>query len=82
MKSFYVSLLKKNKIWFIFSENVKIGGIESLINNFLQKYDLHVKVVSFEYEDKFIEHGKTSEVEKNLEKDVNSLLTKVLKFYH
>ncbi|ENU2737211.1 hypothetical protein ACE4OY_001816, partial [Campylobacter jejuni] len=50
--------------------------------NFLQKYDLHVKVVSFEYEDKFIEHGKTSEVEKNLEKDVNSLLTKVLKFYH
>ncbi|EPW4833586.1 TPA: hypothetical protein ACTN8T_001871, partial [Campylobacter jejuni] len=31
---------------------------------------------------KFIEHGKTSEVEKNLEKDVNSLLTKVLKFYH
>ncbi|EDP4163552.1 1-deoxy-D-xylulose-5-phosphate synthase [Campylobacter jejuni] len=75
-------LAEKSKIWFIFSENVKIGGIESLINNFLQKYDLHVKVVSFEYEDKFIEHGKTSEVEKNLEKDVNSLLMKVLKFYH
>ncbi|AXP09419.1 1-deoxy-D-xylulose-5-phosphate synthase [Campylobacter hepaticus] len=72
-------LAKKSEIWFVFSENAKIGGVGSLINNFLQKYDFQIKLISFEYEDCFIEHGKSSEVEKILHKDTNSLFDEVLK---
>ena len=75
-------LAKKSKIWFVFSENVKTGGVSSLINDFLQKYDLQVKVISFEYDDKFIEHGKINEVERSLKKDVEALLEQVLNFYY
>ncbi|MCX2683023.1 1-deoxy-D-xylulose-5-phosphate synthase [Campylobacter sp. MIT 21-1685] len=73
-------LASKTKLWFVFSENVKNGGVASLINTFLQENDLSVKVVSFEYEDSFIEHGKTSEVEASLGLDMSSLLQKVLSY--
>lgn len=68
----------KSKIWFIFSDSAKIGGIGSLIMNFLQKEGLnHIKVVSFEYEDYFITHGKTDMVQKHLGLDVKSLCNKI-----
>lgn len=75
-----LELSKQSQIWFIFSENVKNGGVSSLINTFLQENDLSMKIVSFEYEDSFIEHGKTSEVEANLGLDADSLLQKVLSY--
>lgn len=57
-------IAKNTKTWFVFSDSAKIGGVGSLITNFLQKENLyHIKVVSFEFEDQFIAHGKTSEVE-------------------
>lgn len=68
----------KSKIWFIFSDSAKIGGVGSLIMNFLQKEGLnHIKVVSFEYEDYFITHGKTDMVQKHLGLDVKSLCNKI-----
>lgn len=68
----------KSKIWFIFSDSAKIGGVGSLIMNFLQKEGLnHIKVVSFEYEDYFITHGKTDVVQKHLGLDVKSLCSKI-----
>lgn len=68
----------KSKIWFIFSDSAKIGGVGSLIMNFLQKEGLnHIKVVSFEYEDYFITHGKTDVVQKHLGLDVKSLCNKI-----
>ncbi|MBF7048769.1 1-deoxy-D-xylulose-5-phosphate synthase [Campylobacter volucris] len=68
----------KSKIWFIFSDSAKIGGVGSLIMNFLQKEGLnHIKVVSFEYEDYFITHGKTDVVQKHLGLDVKSLCDKI-----
>ncbi|MBZ7938486.1 1-deoxy-D-xylulose-5-phosphate synthase [Campylobacter sp. W0014] len=70
-------LAQKSKIWFVFSENVKIGGVASLLQTFTQKYDLEIKIISFEYEDEFIEHGKTSEVEKKLKLDVKSMVEKI-----
>ncbi len=61
------NLAQKTKIWFVFSPSAKIGGIGSLLLNFLQKHGLnHIKIISFEYEDKFIEHGATAEVEHSL----------------
>lgn len=69
---------KNTKIWFIFSDSAKIGGVGSLIMNFLQKEGLnHIKVVSFEYEDYFITHGKTNVVQKHLGLDVKSLCNKI-----
>ncbi|WP_348518841.1 1-deoxy-D-xylulose-5-phosphate synthase [Campylobacter sp. CCS1377] len=74
-------LAKISQIWFVFSENAKIGGVGSLLQNFVQTNDLNIKIISFEYQDKFIEHGKTSEVEKSLELDVQSLLNKVKTYF-
>lgn len=71
-------LASKTKIWFVFSENVKIGGVASLLREFLAKYDLWVKIISFEYEDAFITHGNLSEVEASLSLDVKSLSRRVL----
>ncbi|MCR2065607.1 1-deoxy-D-xylulose-5-phosphate synthase [Campylobacter helveticus] len=71
-------LASKTKIWFVFSENVKIGGVASLLREFLAKYDLGVKIISFEYEDAFITHGNLSEVEASLSLDVKSLSRRVL----
>ncbi|MBZ7935085.1 1-deoxy-D-xylulose-5-phosphate synthase [Campylobacter sp. B0100352/1] len=70
-------LAQKSKIWFVFSENAKIGGVASLLQSFIQKYNLDIKIISFEYEDEFIEHGKTSEVEKKLKLDVKSIVEKI-----
>lgn len=70
-------LARKTKIWFVFSQNAKIGGVASLLNNFLQENDLNVKIVSFEYEDKFIPHGNTDAVEKSLELDTQNLIQKI-----
>lgn len=71
-------LAKDTKTWFVFSDSAKIGGVGSLITNFLQKENLyHIKLVSFEFEDQFITHGKTNEVEKFLELDIDSLCKKI-----
>ncbi|EAK0823149.1 1-deoxy-D-xylulose-5-phosphate synthase [Campylobacter lari] len=74
-------LAKDTKTWFVFSDSAKIGGVGSLITNFLQKENLyHIKLVSFEFEDCFITHGKTNEVEQFLKLDVDSLC-KNIKIY-
>jgi len=60
-------LTQKYSKWFIFSDSVKIGGVGSAILEFLSENGIsNIKVVSFEYEDKFITHGKTEEVESSL----------------
>ncbi|ECQ8106151.1 1-deoxy-D-xylulose-5-phosphate synthase [Campylobacter upsaliensis] len=71
-------LASQTKIWFVFSENVKIGGVASLLREFVGQYDLNVKIVSFEYEDAFITHGNLNEVEVNLNLDVKKLSQKIL----
>ncbi|TKX31264.1 1-deoxy-D-xylulose-5-phosphate synthase [Campylobacter estrildidarum] len=72
-------LADKSRLWFVFSESVKIGGVASLLQAFMQKYDLNIKIISFEYEDQFIEHGKTNEVERKLELDEESIFKKIQK---
>jgi 1-deoxy-D-xylulose-5-phosphate synthase len=58
---------KKHKKWFVFSDSSKMGGVGSAILEFLSSEKiLHVEVVSFEYEDKFITHGNTKQVEESL----------------
>ncbi|MGM0534189.1 MAG: 1-deoxy-D-xylulose-5-phosphate synthase, partial [Campylobacterota bacterium] len=50
--------------WFVFSDGAKIGGVSSAVSECIVKNRLNVKLESFEYEDAFIQHGKTPEVEK------------------
>lgn len=71
-------LASQTKIWFVFSENVKIGGVASLLREFVGQYDLNVKIVSFEYEDAFITHGNLNEVEVSLNLNVKKLSQKIL----
>lgn len=60
-------LSKKHKKWFVFSDSAKMGGVASAILEFLAKENiLHIRVESFEYEDSFIAHGNTKEVEESL----------------
>ena len=60
-------LSTKHKKWFIFSDSSKMGGVGSAILEFLaHEKILHVELESFEYEDEFITHGKTKDVEESL----------------
>ena len=60
-------LSKKSKKWFVFSDTAKLGGVASALLEFLARENiLDVHVVSFEYEDEFITHGNTKDVEASL----------------
>ena len=55
------------KKWFVFSDNARLGGVASALGEFLSKNGItEVKLYSFEYEDRFIPHGKTADVERFL----------------
>lgn len=58
---------KKYKHWFIFSDSSKMGGVGEILALFLQEEGISdVRIESFEYEDAFITHGKTLDVESSL----------------
>jgi 1-deoxy-D-xylulose-5-phosphate synthase len=62
-----LGLTKRTKKWYIFSDSAKKGGIGEIVSAFLQENKIsNISVISFEYEDKFIPHGSTAEVEKHL----------------
>ncbi len=66
-KKMLINLSKEYKKWYIFSDSVKMGGVTSAILELLNENSIdNIKIVSFEYEDKFIEHGDTKIVEKSL----------------
>ncbi len=68
----------RHKKWFVFSDSSKMGGVASALLEFLaQEKILDVHVVSFEYEDAFITHGNTKQVEESLELLPKQLAKKV-----
>ncbi|WP_321313950.1 1-deoxy-D-xylulose-5-phosphate synthase [Halarcobacter sp.] len=71
------SLACKYNDWYIFSDSQKQGGVASAILEFLNKEKICVDVTSFEYEDKFIEHGDTKKVEESLGLNPNQLVQKI-----
>ncbi len=78
------TLAKKHKKWFIFSDSIKIGGVASSILEFLSsEFIYNIEIFSFEFEDNFIPHGKTIDIEEylnisdiNLANRVKSLICK------
>jgi 1-deoxy-D-xylulose-5-phosphate synthase len=60
-------LSSKYDNWYIFSDSQKQGGVSSAILEVLNEENIqNIKIRSFEYEDSFIEHGDTKDVEKSL----------------
>lgn len=66
-KETLIELSKKYNDWYVFSDSQKQGGVSSAILEVLNDENIHnVQVTSFEYEDHFIEHGDTKQVEESL----------------
>ncbi len=77
-KELLKKLAKKYKKWYVFSDSAKLGGVGQILSGFLQDENiLDVNVKSFEYEDEFIVHGNTAEVEKSLGLDAKSISEKI-----
>ena len=66
-KKCLIELSKKYDNWYVFSDSQKQGGVASAILEVLNEKRIHnVEVTSFEYDDSFIEHGETKQVEESL----------------
>jgi 1-deoxy-D-xylulose-5-phosphate synthase len=71
-------LTKKYKKWYVFSDSQAEGGVGSALLEFISKYELDVKLVTFEYEDDFIQHGDTKLIEESLSYLPEQVVKKIL----
>jgi len=65
------------RVIFVFSDSIKAGGVGSLLLEFFAEIGKTPQIISFEYEDSFITHGKSDDIEKYLRVDTNSLIERV-----
>ncbi len=66
-KEMLKELSKIYKSWYVFSDSAFMGGVASAILEFLESEKIKdIELISYEYRDKFIPHGKTSIVEEYL----------------
>ena len=70
--------LSANKL-FVISDNNKIGGVAESLQSIINQYSLNKKIISFEFEDNFIPHGETKDIEKLLKVDIDSLVQRIKK---
>jgi 1-deoxy-D-xylulose-5-phosphate synthase len=76
-----ISLAKESKNWFVFSNSIKIGGVGSAILEFLSNNRINcISVISFEFDDEFIKHGKKELVEESIGISAQQLSQKVKSF--
>ena len=61
-----LQLASKTKKWYIFSDSQKQGGVATAILEFVSQYRLDIEVVSFEYDDIYIQHGDKKLLEEEL----------------
>ena len=55
------------KKWYVFSDSQAEGGVASAIGEFLNEERLnHIELVTFEYQDEYIQHGDTKDIEESL----------------
>jgi len=59
-------LSKHSNKWFIFSDSQKQGGVGSALLEFLNEAKIQIELVTFEYEDIYIQHGDTKLLEYDL----------------
>jgi len=59
-------LATKTTRWYIFSDSQAQGGVASAILEFLNSSNLDINVTTFEYNDIYVQHGSTQDLEKSL----------------
>jgi 1-deoxy-D-xylulose-5-phosphate synthase len=65
-KEFLIDLSKTTKMWYVFSDSQKQGGVSSALLEFISENKLDIQIESFEYEDVYIQHGDTKLLEEEL----------------
>ncbi|MFA7083030.1 MAG: 1-deoxy-D-xylulose-5-phosphate synthase [Arcobacteraceae bacterium] len=65
-KEFLTQLSQKYTQWYVFSDSQKQGGVASALLEFLNDEKIQIELTTFEYEDAFIQHGNTEDVEESL----------------
>jgi 1-deoxy-D-xylulose-5-phosphate synthase len=71
-------LAKQYSAWYVFSDSQKQGGVASAILEFLNTENIqNIQVTSFEYEDEFIQHGETKDIEASLELLCEQIVKKI-----
>ena len=74
------NLSQEYKRWYIFSDSAFEGGVASALLEFLESESIKdIEIVSFEYPDNFIPHGKTADVEEYLGIMPKQLAEKIIK---
>ncbi|WP_419771474.1 MAG: 1-deoxy-D-xylulose-5-phosphate synthase [Candidatus Marinarcus sp.] len=64
--------------WYVFSDSQKEGGVGSALLEFLNESKItNITLTSFEYEDAFIQHGDTKEVEFSLALNPTQLVKRI-----
>jgi 1-deoxy-D-xylulose-5-phosphate synthase len=77
-KNILIELSKKYSDWYVFSDSQKQSGVGSAILEVLNEENIqNIKITSFEYEDFFIEHGDTKQVEESLGLFPHQLVLKI-----
>lgn len=72
-------LAKKHQKWFVFSDNSKMGGVCEALALLLSENGISsVQLNSLEFEDSFITHGKTAEVEESLGLTAKKMSEKII----
>ncbi|WP_169999919.1 1-deoxy-D-xylulose-5-phosphate synthase [Campylobacter sp. RM9328] len=78
-KEMLLELSKSCKKWYIISDSAKKGGVGEILSAFLQDNRIYdVSIASFEYNDAFIPHGNTAEVENYLGISAEQIAQKLL----
>ena len=77
-KDILKNLSKKYDKWYIFSDSQKQGGVGSAILEFLNEENIFIDLISFEYDDIFIQHGDTKKVEESLGLLASQLVSKIV----
>ncbi len=57
-----IKSLDKYKVIVVVEDGIKRGGVSSIILEYLNDFDIRVKVISISYADEFIEHGTRDEL--------------------
>ena len=74
-----IELLKvlKNKDIIIYEEVIKTGSLASKIYNINNQESLNMNITAYAIDDKFVEHGNTKLIKKDLGLDIQDILNKI-----
>ncbi|MCI0500592.1 MAG: 1-deoxy-D-xylulose-5-phosphate synthase [Epsilonproteobacteria bacterium] len=76
-KELLTELSQQTNKWYIFSDSQKQGGVGSAILEFLNEAKIQIELITFEYEDIYIQHGDTKLLEYALGITAEQLASKI-----